>query len=198
MTLSATEAVARLREGNQRFIVGEVPARLSDSPRDLTQANPFAIVLGCADSRVPVETIFSQGIGDLFVVRVAGHVAAKSQIGSVEFALRQWSSPIVVVLGHSLCGAMMATIEAVENGAEGLSPHLLKVVDLLRPSVEVTADAEDRLDAAIRENVRGTMRLLVKRSKIISGLVREDRLKIVGAHYSLETGAVEFFEKLEI
>jgi carbonic anhydrase len=161
---------------------------------------PFAIILGCSDSRVPAEMVFDQGVGDLFVIRVAGNIVAPSQVGSVEFAAEKFGTRLVVVLGHSLCGAVTATVEEMRLPAERRSPNLLSIVDRIRPSVEGLLDTEEALDSdtlvelAVRANIRASANHLRHGSEILEGLTRTDGLVVVGAEYSLESGKVEFFD----
>ena len=161
---------------------------------------PFAIILGCSDSRVPAEIVFDQGLGDLFVIRVAGNIVAASQIGSVEFAAERFGTPLVVVLGHSQCGAVLATLEELRRPKENQSRNLRSIVDRVRPSVEALLGTELRNEPdalvrhAVRANVRGSANQLRHGSEVLEQLIQRDRLLIVGAEYSLETGAVDFFE----
>ncbi len=203
MTVSAREALDRLREGNRRFVSGvrSLDALLSHTRRAELAANqcPFAIILGCSDSRVPAEIIFDQGLGDLFVIRVAGNIVAPSQVGSVEFAAARFGTPLVVVLGHTQCGAVLATLEEVRRGSNN-SPNLRSIVDRIRPSVEgLLAMGLDRdegrlVSAAVRANVRASADHLRHGSALLEQLIQEGRLTVVGAEYSLETGEVDFFD----
>src|SRR5881394_1889330 len=140
MMITANEALERLREGNRRFAAGvAVNDRFAHYARRSAVADrqePFAIVLGCSDSRVPAEIVFDQGLGDLFVIRVAGNIVAPSQIGSVEFAAERYGVRLVVVLGHSNCGAVLATVEELGRGPSEQSRHLSSIVDRIRPSVQ--------------------------------------------------------------
>jgi len=161
---------------------------------------PFAIVLGCSDSRVPAELVFDQGLGDLFVIRVAGNIVAPSQVGSVEFAATRFGTRLVVVLGHSQCGAILATLEELRQPAEGQSRNLRSIVDRVRPSVEALLATELRHDrdalvrAAVRANVRASADHLRHGSEILEGLIAREGVLVVGAEYSLETGEVDFFD----
>src|SRR3982751_6512199 len=162
--LSPDAALARLREGNHRFASGvrSLESMLSHTRRvelALTQS-PFAIVLGCSDSRVPAEIVFDQGLGDLFVIRVAGNIVAPSQVGSVEFAASRFGTRLVVVLGHSQCGAILAALEELQQPAENQSPNLRSIVDRVRPSVEGLLDSEVKYDEAtlVRRAVRANIR----------------------------------------
>jgi carbonic anhydrase len=200
----ATEALARLQEGNLRF-AGNVrgsDAFLSHTRRvELTAGQePFAIILGCSDSRVPAEIVFDQGLGDLFVIRVAGNIVAPSQVGSVEFAAARYGTRLVVVLGHSQCGAILATIEELVNPTNQ-SRNLSSIVDRVRPSVErllsngAAPDPESFVREAVRANIRASVDHLRHGSEILEGLIREEGVLVVGAEYSLESGVVEFFEE---
>lgn len=202
--IPATEALARLREGNTRF-VAEARAGQDRAGRErrisLTERQePFAIILGCSDSRVPAEIVFDQGLGDLFVIRVAGNIVAPSQIGSVEFAAERFHTRLVVVLGHTQCGAILATVEDLENPNVHASQHLNSIVDRVRPSVETLlhtplAHDHDALVAhAIRANVRAAANQLRHGSALLETLIATQGLVVVGAEYSLETGEVEFFD----
>lgn len=200
--VSADEALERLREGNRRF-VGDESRRstlASEQPRSqwIADQQPFAIVLGCSDSRVPAEIVFDQGVGDLFVIRVAGNIVAPSQVGSVEFAAERFGTRLVVVLGHSLCGAVQATLEQLERPSELRSPNLRSIVDRIRPAVETLVESETSKDEsllmerAVRANICASVNHLRHGSAILENLIRSDGLIVVGAEYSLETGAVEF------
>jgi carbonic anhydrase len=202
--ISAREALERLREGNRRFASG-VRSRdmLASQTRRIELAAgqaPFAIILGCSDSRVPAEIVFDQGLGDLFVIRVAGNIVASSQIGSVEFAAERFGTPLVVVLGHSRCGAILATLEELMRPRETQSRNLRSIVDRIRPSVEALLATELRHDSeallrhAARTNVLASANHLRHGSQILEELIQGGRLLVVGAEYSLETGVVDFFE----
>jgi carbonic anhydrase len=203
--VSAAAALARLREGNVRFAAnarGTGTLITAARRAKLTAAQePFAIVLGCSDSRVPVELVFNQGPGDLFVIRVAGNIVAPSLIGSVEFAADRFGTRLVVVLGHSSCGAIAATIEDLHRPARNSSPNLLDIVDRIRPGVEaVVAEraSEGALaveHAAMTANVRASVEQLRHGSAIIEKLIATDGLVVAGAWYSLQTGRVEFLEE---
>ena len=201
--ISAVEALARLREGNQRFATA-VPSNRADQTSRLQMLKdaqaPFAIILGCSDSRVPAELIFDQGLGDLFVIRVAGNIVQPSQIGSVEYAAATFGTRLVVILGHTRCGAVEATVEQLLESREARSPNLNSIVELVRPSVEALlddgfGDQPDVLVArAVRANVRESAKRMRHGSDIIEELERDEGLLIVGAEYSLETGVVDFFD----
>lgn len=203
--LSAAAALQKLREGNARFAAharGTGTVLTAARRAQLTAAQePFAIVLGCSDSRVPVELVFNQGPGDLFVIRVAGNIVAPSLIGSVEFAAERFGTRLVVVLGHSSCGAIEATIEELHRPTTNQSPNLRAIVDRIRPGVEELIrrhEAEGALaveHAAMTANVRASVNQLRHGSAIIEGLIASDGLVVTGAWYSLETGRVEFLEE---
>jgi carbonic anhydrase len=201
--LSARDALDRLREGNRCFAsntqadTGQVstrPAEVKDGQE------PFAIILGCSDSRVPAEIIFNQGLGDLFVIRVAGNIVAPSQIGSVEFAATKFGTRLVVVLGHSRCGAIEETIRQLQESSENRSRNLRSIVDFVRPSVEplvaqgLDDDSDALIEQAVRANIRASAEHMRHGSEILEELEREDGLVIVGAEYSLDTGLVDFFD----
>ncbi|MEO8431513.1 MAG: carbonic anhydrase [Acidobacteriota bacterium] len=206
MTISAREALDRLREGNRRFETdcrrGDAVANPSRRSELAAGQEPFAIILGCSDSRVPAEFVFDQGLGDLFVIRVAGNIVAESQVGSVEFAAARYGTPLVVVLGHSQCGAILATLEELQHGAGQLSRNLKSIVDRIRPAVEASwtagpgQDVEAVTSAAVRANIRASASHLRHGSAILEQLIRENGLLVVGGEYSLETGVVDFFDGL--
>jgi len=201
--ISAREALERLREGNRRFVSDDrsSQALASGSRRNELAAGqaPFAIILGCSDSRVPAEIVFDQGLGDLFVIRVAGNIVASSQVGSVEFAAARFGTRLVVVLGHSQCGAILATLEELQQPTDQ-SRNLRSIVDRVRPSVEALLATELRHDPealvrqAVRANIRASADHLRHGSEVLEQLVQTNGLLVVGAEYSLETGVVEFFD----
>jgi carbonic anhydrase len=205
--LSATDALALLRDGNRRFVANQsTSAATSHQARRAALVNgqePFAIVLGCSDSRVPSELVFDQGFGDLFVIRVAGNIVAPSQIGSIEFAASRFGTRLVVVVGHSQCGAVTATLEELLGRATAESRHLRSIVDRVRPSVEtlLSERRSDDFDAlmadAVRANVRASVNQLRHGSELLERLIRDDGLMIVGAEYSLDSGIVTFFDGVD-
>jgi carbonic anhydrase len=198
MMTSARDALRRLREGNARFISnghGSGPAQRGG----LTKSQePLAIILGCSDARVPAEIVFDQGLGDLFVIRVAGNIIAPSLVGSVEFAAERFGTRLVVVLGHSECGAILATIEELRRPSPTGSRNLRAIVDRVRPSVAGLIEAGLSGDALVRQAVRANIRAsadhLRHGSEVLEQLIRDDGLLVVGAEYSLDTGAVDFFD----
>jgi carbonic anhydrase len=204
--IPAPEALSRLREGNLRFASdARSHGTLTSQARreELTSGQePFAIILGCSDSRVPAELVFDQGLGDLFVIRVAGNIVAASQVGSVEFAAARFSTRLVVVLGHSQCGAVLATLEELQRPTGLQSRNMRSIVDRVRPSVEGLLDTELRHDPeamlrqAVRANIRASVDHLRHGSEVLEHLIEKDGLLVVGAEYSLETGVVDFFDHL--
>lgn len=201
--IPAAQALDRLKEGNRRYVSGTgQDAALACAARRselVTGQSPFAIVLGCSDSRVPAEIVFDQGLGSLFVIRIAGNIVAPSQIGSVEFAAEQFETGLVVVLGHSQCGAVLATLQALQQPASPMSRNIQSIVERIRPAVEPllrdSGEPKDSLmDRAIRANVRMSCRQLRHGSEILERRIRDGRLRVVGAEYSLCSGVVDFFE----
>lgn len=201
---AAHQALDRLREGNRRFVSGvqSIDAATNKARRHefATSQEPFAIVLGCSDSRVPAEIVFDQGLGDLFVIRVAGNIVAPSQIGSVEFAADRAHARLVVVLGHSDCGAILATLDELARPSEDQSPYLHAIVDHIRPAVEpllhteLAHDRETLVHRAVRANILASANQLRHGSAVLEQSIQRDGLLIVGAEYSLATGVVDFFD----
>jgi carbonic anhydrase len=206
--ISAHEAFKRLHAGNVRFasnvrgtgsVAGAAPRVVLSKEHD-----PVAIILGCSDARVPAEMIFDQGLGDLFVIRVAGNIVAPSQVGSVEFAAARFGTRLVVVLGHSECGAILATLEELRRPTENQSRNLRAIVDRVRPSVEgllataLTHDSQGLVKAAVRANIRASVDHLRHGSEVLEQLINDDGLCVVGAEYSLESGVVDFFDGVPV
>lgn len=203
---TAEQALEMLKQGNARFVENvQNPQSTLLASNALTHVHePFAIILGCSDARVPAEIVFDQGLGDLFVIRVAGNVVAPSQIGSVEFAAEKFGTKLVVVLGHSHCGAVTACVETLINPEQQFSPNLRSIVDRIRPSVynlhEIyTAngqdiDAQELINRGIKANVRMSVTQLKHGSRILEDAVNNGSLIIVGAVYDLDTGKVTFIE----
>lgn len=199
-----TNALQKLREGNRRFVAGEIDAQsIARRAHQVGMSggqHPFAIILACSDSRVPVELVFDQGFGDLFVIRVAGNVVAPSQIGSIEFAASQFGTKLVVVLGHSNCGAVVATLKELSLEQTHRSPNLRAIVDRVRPAIEpimaahAESDEDTLVGAAVRANILASVETLSHGSLILEQLIDADELVIVGAEYSIETGKVEFLD----
>jgi len=203
--ITAQEALDRLKQGNQEFTSGIADRNALMAPArraELTKGQaPFATILACSDSRVPTEIVFNQGFGDLFVIRVAGNIVAASQIGSVEYAAAYLGARLLVVMGHTQCGAIAATLAELQQPVENQSPNLLSLVDFIRPSVAALLETDLRHNPealaaqAIRANVWVSVDHLRHGSQILENLVQSKGLRVVGAEYSLETGRVEFFEE---
>ncbi len=201
--MNADLALQKLIEGNQRYVSAttdgaELTTTIKRASADEGQ-KPFAVILGCSDSRVPAELVFHRGLGDLFVVRVAGNIAAPSQIGSIEFACQNFGTELVVVLGHSHCGAIKATVDALISDPESISPNVASIVDRVTPAVlpvvakQEHADHSDLIHNAMRANVEHSVMNLQLRSPELRNLIDEGKLKIIGAEYSIETGVVDFY-----
>ena len=202
--IPAIDALDRLREGNRRF-VSERNRNEHDTGqarrRELAESQaPFAIILGCSDSRVPAELVFDQGLGDLFVIRVAGNIVAPSQVGSVEFAADRFGVRLVVVLGHSSCGAILAAIEELGRPSHDQSKNLRSIVERIQPSIAplLSAPHGGDQDWLVRESVRANIRASASHlrhgSDVLEQLIQNNGLKVVGAEYSLDTGVVDFFD----
>lgn len=200
---SAADALQRLRDGNARFAnnLRSMEALASRRPDPNARQEPFAIILGCADSRAPAETIFDSGLGDLFVIRVAGNIVAPSQVGSVEFAAERFGTQLVVVMGHSHCGAIAATVEGMQpNDQAPLSRNLLSITERIAPAIsplmhtELAKDRPALLRAATRANVSASAQQLRNGSRLLEDLRLNRGLLVVGAEYDLETGLVDFFD----
>ena len=194
------KALNRLYQGNRRFVAGQTES-VSDPARrnELVSGQaPFAAVLSCSDSRIPVELVFDQGLGDLFVVRVAGNIVAPSQISSIEFAALKLDTRLVVVLGHSGCGAVTTALKAIIDPTSSTRGSFGPVVERVRSAIEpvVFGQRDLRLNSllpvAVRANVRASVAQLQSGSPVLQSLIRNEGLLVVGAEYSLETGAVTF------
>jgi carbonic anhydrase len=205
--ISATDALARLRDGNRRFVDNQSTAASTSNHAYriglVSGQEPFAIVLGCSDSRVPAELVFDQGFGDLFVIRVAGNVVAPSQVGSVEFAASRFGTRLVVVMGHSQCGAVVATLEELLGRATTQSRNLRSIVGRVRPAVETLLSgrhvevSDELMRDAVRANVRAAVDHLRHGSELLEELIARDGLRVVGAEYSLESGVVTFLDEID-
>ena len=194
--INAAEALERLREGNRRFVSGATTHSATIDPASRAELvggqTPFAIILACADSRVPVQLVFDEGPGDLFIIRVAGNIATPTQIGSIEYAVTQLGAELVVVLGHSGCGAVAAALESLGGDAPAPSANLEAIMEEIRPALEGLGDAS--LDDAVLANVERSIDRLRKGSPILAQLVENRDLTVTGATYALETGAVTFID----
>ena len=202
--IPAADALVRLREGNRRFAADE-PANAGSTYRSrrletAPNQEPFAVILGCSDSRVPAEIVFDQGLGDLFVIRVAGNIVAPSQVGSVEFAAARTGARLVVVLGHSRCGAILATLEEMNRPSTDQSRNLRSIVERIQPAIapilatQISPTDDALIRRAVRANVTASANHLRHGSEVLERLIQTDGLMIVGAEYCLETGLVEFFD----
>lgn len=204
MQSKAREALGRLQQGNLRFVANQhgqyTLSRHTPIGQLVDGQDPSAIILGCSDSRVPAEMVFDQGLGDLFVIRVAGNIVAPSQVGSIEFAAERFGTRLVVVLGHSMCGAILATLEAVGRPAREQTGNLYSIVDRIMPTVEILmkqepkADPETLLGRAVRANICASANYLRNDSEVLEHLIAREGLLVVGAEYSLESGLVDFFD----
>ncbi|KHF24905.1 carbonic anhydrase [Solemya velum gill symbiont] len=204
LMISAQQALQRLQEGNRRFVsgTGHGEELFDTNRRDqlVSGQEPFAIILGCSDSRVPAEIVFDQGLGDLFVIRVAGNIVAPSQVGSVEFAAEQFKTPLVVVMGHTHCGAIRATIDELHRPVGERSKNIQAIVDRIRPSIEslvstpLWEDQEEFVKHATRANVRASVNQLRHGSALLEKLTEEQGLVITGAEYDIQSGEIDFFE----
>ena len=200
----AQEALARLKEGNRRFVANKAAGRILSSAThkegDGGGQEPFAIILGCSDSRVPAEFVFDQGFGDLFVIRVAGNIVAPSQVGSVEFAASRFGTRLVVVMGHTQCGAIIAALDELQGHPGSESENLRSIVDRVRPAVQTVVelgqarDEDALIHQAVRANVRASVDHLRHGSALLERLIHTNGLAVVGAEYSIESGIVDFFE----
>ena len=202
--IPASKALERLIEGNRRFVSDH---RGQDVITDSSQRGelaagqePFAVILGCSDSRVTPEIIFDQGPGNLFVIRIVGNIASLSQIGSIEFAVERLGTQLVVVLGHSMCGAILATLEEIERPTEDLSPNFRSLIDHIRPSVDMLLSTtlpeipDGLIQQAVRANIRTSAEKLRNGSRILEQRIRNNRVLVTGAEYSLDTGIVDFLD----
>lgn len=202
--ISAQQALEKLQQGNRRFVSGDFESgvRTATVRRKQLAAGqePFAVVIGCSDSRVPLEIIFDQGLGDLFVIRTAGNIVKDSEMGSVEFAVAAFGTPLVVVTGHSSCGAITSAVDALKQSTDGMPTALRSIVEEVRPAVDKVIAAgggDDRarlIDEAVRTNVRHSVAQLCQGSTLLSARLEAGQLRVVGAEYVLESGVVEFFD----
>ena len=198
----AVTALAALREGNRRFVAELREAHpVRTRRRELPAGQePLAIILGCSDARVPAEIVFDQGLGDLFVIRVAGNIVAPSQIGSVEFAAAAFGTRLVVVLGHSNCGAIHATLDQLARPSREQSANLRSIVNRIRPAVAGLIEGggatgrDELVRQAVRANIRMSADHLRHGSEVLEQAIAKDGLLVVGAEYSLESGVVDFFD----
>ncbi len=195
--ISTVEAFDKLKEGNRRFVAGQ-SADLHRTHKLIDNQTPFAIVVGCSDSRVPPEIVFDQGVGDMFVIRIAGNIVTPLELGSIEFAAIKFGPRLVIVVGHSCCGAVQATIEIQETGSESavedLSPGMQTIVEHISVSVENDDKASDpqTVERVVRTNVRNSVDRIRGESSVLQGLIADEGMEVIGAYYDLDTGEVHF------
>lgn len=202
--ITALEALASLQEGNIRFTQdingNDIEMNAAQRTALVEKQDPIAIILGCADARVPAELVFDQNLGDLFVVRVAGNIAKPTQIGSIEYAVHHLGTRLIVVLGHSSCGAVAATVDAVQSSSQAPSPGLDSLISTITLAVKTVMsnntdiDSETLIAKSVRENVSNSVKALQSNSDILKDVIQNDGLLVVGAEYNLATGAVDFFD----
>ncbi len=203
----AEDALTRLVDGNARFVSDQHYSESYSFERQRMESvesqTPFAIILGCSDSRVPLEIVFDQGLGDLFVIRVAGNIAAYSQIGSIEYAVSKLGARLVVVLGHTRCGAILASLNEYIHTTDGLTPGIKSLISRIQPSVETVISQSDEtstnvlVDQIMKRNVEATVDTLRTESPVLAHYQQHEGLSIIGAEYSLETGWVKFYDEKE-
>ena len=193
--VSPADALARLKAGNQRFVAGKLQHPHQDSKRRAELAKgqrPFAIVLGCADSRTSPEVLFDQGLGDLFVVRVAGNVLDDHALASIEYAVEHLGAQLIVVLGHQRCGAVQAAKETIDSNAEAPA-HINSLVTAIQPAVEATRGAD--VEATVKANIDNVVEGLRSSEPVLKKEVETGAINVVGAYYNLDTATVSFTEK---
>ena len=192
------EALRRLTEGNRLYAADQLPenhhAHAVNRRHTIHQQKPFAIILGCSDSRVPIEIVFGQSLGDLFVVRNAGYVLNDHVLGSIDMAVSTFGSSLLLVLAHSNCGAVTAAVEASLEGARPVSPAMQTIIDDIRPAVEAVRDEADVIEAAISFHVQRTAAQLRATQPIIAPAVARGELMVVAAEYHLSTGLVSILD----
>jgi carbonic anhydrase len=190
----STAALRELLEGNARYVAAKLTYRDQTPERRAEVAaaqHPFAVIFGCSDSRVPAEIVFDQGLGDLFVVRVAGPVLDDAVLGSLEFAALELGVPLILVLGHERCGAVTAALDVLDKGTTPRG-HISHLVDAITPAVKrVKGRAGDPLDNAVRANVEGIVEKLRTSRQVLAAQVSSGKLRIVGARYDLDSGRVD-------
>jgi carbonic anhydrase len=194
-TVAPADAVSKLKEGNGRYTSGnldhpgQTPERRAELAKD---QHPFAVILSCSDSRVPPEIVFDQGLGDLFVVRVAGNVIDDHGLGSIEYAVDHLGARLIVVLGHQSCGAVKAAKETI--AAKGKAPgHIQSLVTAIKPVVEATA--KDDLETTVKANVKHVVQALRSSTPILKAKVDSGEVQVIGGYYSLDTGAVSLLDE---
>jgi carbonic anhydrase len=194
-SVAPAEAISKLKEGNGRYTSGnpQHPGQTTERRTELAKTqHPFAGIVSCSDSRVPPEIIFDQGLGDLFIVRVAGNVINDEGLGSIEYTVDHLGTRLILVLGHQSCGAVKAARETI--AAKGKAPgHIESLVRAIKPAVEATA--KDDLDATVKANVKNVVQALRSSTPILKAEVDSGKIQVVGGYYSLDTGAVTFLDE---
>jgi carbonic anhydrase len=192
--IAPAEALERLRAGNRRYVTGgtQLASVGGHCPGLEEGQSPIAVILACSDSRAPVQLIFDQGPGELFIVRVAGNIATESELGSIEYAVIRLDVRLVIVLGHSHCGAVTAALQDLAERQEDLSPNLRTIVDCIRPAIEDLPNPT--LQEAVVANVRGSLERLRTDSEVLGQLIDSGEIDAIGAECSIETGRVTFFD----
>jgi carbonic anhydrase len=194
-SVAPAEAISKLKEGNGRYTSGNLqhPGQTTERRTELAKTqHPFAGIVSCSDSRVPPEIVFDQGLGDLFIVRVAGNVINDEGLGSVEYTVDHLGTRLILVLGHQRCGAVDAARETI--AAKGKAPgHIESLVTAIRPAVEATA--KDDLETTVKANVKNVVQALRSSTPILKAKVDSGELRVVGAYYSLDTGSVTFLDE---
>ena len=194
-SVAAAEAISKLKEGNSRYTSGNLqhPGQTTERRTELVKTqHPFAVIVSCSDSRVPPEIVFDQGLGDLFIFRVAGNVIDDHGLGGIEYAVDHLNVRLIVVLGHQSCGAVQAAKETI--AAKGKAPgHIESLVTAIKPAVEATA--KDDLDTTIKANVQHVVQALRSSTPILKAKVDSGAVQVTGGYYSLDTGAVTFLDQ---
>ena len=189
--MTAAEALKQLKEGNARYVKGDLKHPHTDPQRrdELKESqHPFAVILSCADSRVVPELLFDQGLGDLFVIRVAGNIAKEKVIGSIEYAIKFLNSKLIVVLGHESCGAVNASLGDADPGG-----HIGKIIERIKPAVYMAKRLPgDHLTNAIKINAQIVSEELKESKPILADAVKSAGVEVVSAYYKLSTGEVEY------
>src|SRR5882724_2076185 len=194
-SVAPAEAISKLKEGNSRYTSGnpQHPGQTTERRTELAKTqHPFAGIVSCSDSRVPPEIVFDQGLGDLFIVRVAGNVINDEGLGSIEYTVDHLGTRLILVLGHQRCGAVDAARETI--AAKGKAPgHIESLVTAIRPAVEATA--KDDLEATVKANVKNVVKALRSSTPILKAEVDSGKIQVIGGYYSLDTGAVTFLDE---
>ncbi len=195
--IPAVDALELLKEGNARFVSGK-SAEIHRTHKMVDNQEPFAVVLGCSDSRVPPEIVFDRGVGDMFVIRIAGNIVTPLELGSTEFAAVQFGPRLVVVMGHTCCGAVQATVKTLASGLTAqtadLSAGMKTIVEHIGVSVDLETDEAHIVDQTIEANVRNSVKSLREQSQVLIDLCNDDGMMIVGAVYDIGTGVVSFLD----